>query len=453
MAEKNKLETQKISKLFFSLAVPTVLAQIVNMLYNIVDRIYIGNMQDVGDLAITGLGLCFPIIMAITAIAHLFGTGGAPKASIAMGCGDNPTAEKILGNSVTALAISGVVMTIITLILAKPLLFLFGASENTIYYALDYINIYAIGNIFVLFSLGLNAFITAQGFSKISMATVLIGAILNIILDPIFIFGLKMGVKGAALATIISQAVSAIWVIKFLSGEKSILKIKKKNLYIEKRIILGTIALGLSPFIMTSTESILNICFNSSLFKYGGDHAVGTMTILSSVFSLCFMVNSGLTQAAQPIISYNFGAGRIDRVKKMITLLVTVSMIYAFLFFLSTQLFTEEFVSLFNKNVELKALAIRSMKVYTAGTILFGAQIAFQQSFVALGQATVSIFLACFRKLILLIPLIYILPNFFEDKVFAIFLAEPIADITAAIVTTLTFLFMYKKIVRKVDRN
>lgn len=444
--EKNELGTKSIGKLLFSMAFPAIMAQIINLLYNLVDRMYIGHIPEVGAMALTGVGVTFPIIMLISAFAALVSMGGAPKASIMMGKGDKESAEKILGNSTTALILIAFTLTIIVTLFADKMLLLFGGSENTIGYGLDYIRIYAYGTIFVQIALGLNAFITAQGFAKTSMITVSIGAIINIILDPIFIFYFKMGVKGAAVATIISQAVSAIWVMKFLTGEKTLLKIKKEYLKLEAKILLPTLALGLSPFIMQSTESLITVIFNSSLQKYGGDLAVGAMTILTSVMQFSLLPLIGLTQGAQPIISFNYGARNRERVKKSFMILLKSSFVYSSFVWAIVMLFPQVFIGAFTTNIDLINLTIPSIRVFMAVSLLFSIQISCQQAFISLGNAKVSIFLALLRKLILLIPLVYVLPMFLEDKVRAVFLAEPIADFIAVSVTGILFTIQFKKV-------
>lgn len=454
MAEEKKNTTDlgegSVGRLLIKLALPAIVAQMVNLLYNMVDRIYIGHIPETGDVALTGLGLCFPIIMIITAFSNLVGAGGAPRASIAMGKGDYETAEKYLGNCFAMLAACAVILTIALEITGVPALRLFGASDRTLPYALSYMRIYVAGTIFVMISLGLNTFITTQGFAQIAMKTVLIGAVCNIILDPIFIFVFRMGVKGAALATILSQAVSAAWVMRFLTGAKTRLKLRKENLRLEKTVVLPILALGISPFIMTATESILNIAFNSSLSKYGGDVAVGAMTIISSIMQLQFMPTQGLSQGAQPILSYNYGAGKMDRVKRAYRLLITIGLGYTLTFWAMVQLFPEFFVRLFNSSSpELISTTAWALRIYMAATGVFGIQMAVQQTFVSLGQAKLSLFIACLRKIILLIPLIYILPMFLEDKVFAVFLAEPIADFISVTVAGTLFLLNIKKILKK----
>lgn len=444
MSQEVDLGREPVGHLLFILAVPAITSQVVNALYNMVDRMYIGHIPEVGSAALTGVGVCFPIIMIISAFAYLFGMGGAPRASIFMGKKDNDTAEKILGNCTTSLMIIAVLLTVLVLIFQEPLLYLFGASENTIGYAMDYMTIYAIGTIFVQLTLGLNAFISAQGFSKISMLTVVIGAVTNIVLDPIFIFGLNMGVQGAAVATVMSQALSAIWAFWFLSGKNTILKLKRENLKINFHILLPCIALGVAPFAMQATESVLVLCFNSSLLKYGGDLAVGAMTILSSVMQFAMLPLQGLTQGGQPIISYNYGAKQGDRVQKAFKLQTISCFSYSSILWLLIMIFPSLFVAIFTSDPQLTEITIWALRIYMAGVLLMGIQISCQQTFIAFGNSKKSAFLAVFRKILVLIPLIYILPMFISDQVFAVFLAEPIADTIAVLTTSTMFYFEMK---------
>lgn len=444
MSQEVDLGKEPVGHLLFILAVPAITSQVVNALYNMVDRMYIGHIPEVGSAALTGVGVCFPIIMIISAFAYLFGMGGAPRASIFMGKKDNDTAEKILGNCTTSLMIIAVLLTVLVLIFQEPLLYLFGASENTIGYAMDYMTIYAIGTIFVQLTLGLNAFISAQGFSKISMLTVVIGAVTNIVLDPIFIFGLNMGVQGAAVATVMSQALSAIWAFWFLSGKNTILKLKRENLKINFHILLPCIALGVAPFAMQATESVLVLCFNSSLLKYGGDLAVGAMTILSSVMQFAMLPLQGLTQGGQPIISYNYGANQGERVQKAFKLQTISCFSYSSLLWLLIMLVPGLFVAIFTSDPQLTEITIWTLRIYMAGVLLMGIQISCQQTFIAFGNSKKSAFLAVFRKILVLIPLIYILPMFISDQVFAVFLAEPIADTIAVLTTSTMFYFEMK---------
>ena len=444
MSQEVDLGKEPVGHLLFILAVPAITSQVVNALYNMVDRMYIGHIPEVGSAALTGVGVCFPIIMIISAFAYLFGMGGAPRASIFMGKKDNDTAEKILGNCTTSLMIIAVLLTVLVLIFQEPLLYLFGASENTIGYAMDYMTIYAIGTIFVQLTLGLNAFISAQGFSKISMLTVVIGAVANIVLDPILIFGLNMGVQGAAVATVMSQALSAIWAFWFLSGKNTILKLKRENLKINFHILLPCIALGVAPFAMQATESVLVLCFNSSLLKYGGDLAVGAMTILSSVMQFAMLPLQGLTQGGQPIISYNYGAKQGDRVQKAFKLQTISCFSYSSILWLLIMIFPSLFVAIFTSDPQLTEITIWALRIYMAGVLLMGIQISCQQTFIAFGNSKKSAFLAVFRKILVLIPLIYILPMFISDQVFAVFLAEPIADTIAVLTTSTMFYFEMK---------
>ena len=443
------LGSGSVGKLLLKLAIPAVVAQVINLLYNIVDRIYIGHIPVVGTNALTGVGLCLPILMLVNAFASLAGAGGAPRAAIAMGQGKREDAEHILGNCFATLLILAAVLTTGLSMAAEPLLWLFGASENTIPYALDYLRIYLVGNVFVLLVMGMNPFLTTQGFAKFSMLTTVIGAVINIILDPIFIFGFGMGVKGAALATILSQCVGAIWVVRFLTGEKTILKLRIKNFRLKASVILPCLALGASTFIMLSTESLLSISFNSSLSRYGGDLAVGSMTIISSVSQLITLPLAGICQGSQPIVSYNYGAGNKERVLSVYKYTLAICVGYATLGWLLTMLIPEVFAGIFSNDQELIENAAWCMRIYMAGIFSFGFQNSCQQTFVALGQAKTSLLLACLRKIVLLIPLIFILPAFFENKVFAVFLAEPVSDIAAATVTTTIFFTRIKGILEK----
>lgn len=453
MENKEFLGTERIGKLLFKLALPSVVAQLVNLLYNMVDRVYIGHMENVGSLALTGVGVCMPVILLVSAFAALVGMGGAPQVSIYMGKKDYKTAEKIMGNCFVFLIFISIVLTGFLYIFGEDLLLIFGASENTIGYAIDYMNIYVIGTIFVQMALGMNMFITCQGFTKISMLSVVIGAVLNIILDPILIFNFNMGVKGAALATIISQAVSAVWVVSFLAGKKSGIRLKKENFKVDFRILLPCLALGVSPFIMQATESVINICFNSSLLKYGGDVAVGAMTVLSTVMQFSMLPLQGLTQGAQPITSYNYGAGNPDRVKQSFKLLLISCFVYSMLLWSLVMIMPDKFVLMFNSDPELVSYGSWAMRIYFAVLGIFGIQIACQQTFIAIGNAKTSLFLAVFRKIILLIPLIYILPNFFADKAMAVYLAEPVADIIAVITTSILFARYFSKTLKKMKAN
>ena len=451
--QNNQLGEGSVGKLLLRLSLPAIVAQMVNLLYNMVDRIYIGHIPETGDLALTGLGLCFPILMIVTAFAQLIGGGGAPLVAIHMGRGEKEEAEKILGSGVATLILIAVVITVLLEIAGVPILKLFGASDRTLPYALDYMRIYVVGTICVMISLGLNPFITTQGFSKDAMKTVIIGAVCNIILDPIFIFGFHMGVKGAALATILSQGISAVWVLVFLTGKKSVLHIKKEYLKIDWNILKPVLALGLSPFIMMATESAINIAFNMQLSRFGGDVAVGAMTILSSIMQLQMMPVQGVSQGAQPIMSFNFGAGNMERVKKTYRLLLLCCFSYTMIFWLAVQIFPQGFVGIFNKSSELLETTTWALRIYLAVSGIFGIQMAVQQTFVSLGQAKISLFIACLRKIILLIPLIFVLPMFFENKVFAVFLAEPVSDFISVTVAAALFVLNIKKILNEKETS
>ena len=453
MNEKNNaLATEPVGKLLVKLAIPTVTAQIINMLYNIVDRIYIGHIPGIGADSLTGVGVCMPLIMIVSAFAALVGFGGAPRASIFMGKKDKVSAERTLGNCFTMQIIISIILTTLLLIFNRRLLLSFGASENTIGYAVEYMNIYAAGTIFVQMTLGMNMFITAQGFAKTGMLSVVIGAVANIILDPIFIFVLDMGVSGAAIATVISQALSCLWVLVFLFGKKTNLKIRFSYMKLKPGIIFPSLALGLSSFIMQSSESVISICFNSSLLKYGGDIAVGAMTILTSVMQFAMLPLQGLGQGAQPIISYNYGADNQKRVKAAFKLLLKLSVCYSVALWLFVMIFPGLFASMFTSEPQLLEFTKTALRIYVACLFLFGIQIACQSTFTAIGNAKASIVVAVVRKFVLLLPLIYILPLIFtQDKTSAVYLAEPVADFIAVAFTSILFTFQFKKILRSIS--
>lgn len=438
------LGTEPIGRLLLRLALPAMTAQLVNVLYNIVDRMYIGNIPDIGKTAITGLGVAMPIIVFITAFSSLIGMGGAPLASIRLGAKDEARAQRIMGNCVTLLTVAGVLLMAVIFVFKRPLLYAFGASGDTIQYADQYLTVYNMGTLFVMFTMGLNNFINCQGFASVGMKTVLIGAVLNIILDPIFIFGFHMGVTGAALATILSQLVSCIWVLRFLTGKHTHLHIQRKDLPIEWKLAGQVLLLGLSPFIMQATESLVQIVLNVGLQKYGGDVAVGAMTIIMSVMQIFMMPLMGLGQGSQPIISYNYGAGNMRRVKQTFWLLLRVSLLFALAFWGLIQLFPQAFVMIFNRDPELMQITVHGMRVFLAGIFAMGAQYAVQQTFLSVGQAKVSIFIAMLRKVILLIPLAIVLPLFMGTN--GIFLAEPIADLTSATTACVLFFLMSRKL-------
>ena len=433
--DKKFLGTEPVGRLLWRLAVPTVIAQLVNMLYNIVDRIYIGHIPETGSMALTGVGVCLPIIMIISAFAAFVSSGGAPRASIAMGRGDYDQAQRILGGCFTLQVAISLVLTAVLLIWNRPLLLTFGASGNTIEYAAQYMGVYALGTLFVELTLGLNAFITAQGFAQVGMKTVLIGAVANILLDPLFIFALGMGVRGAALATVLSQGISCVWVISFLRGKKTLLRLEKAALPIRPRLILPCVALGTAAFIMQASESVISVCFNASLLKYGGDLAVGAMTILSSVMQFAMLPLQGIAQGAQPISSYNYGAGN------------------ALVLWGCIQLFPGVFARIFTPDAELVAFTAGVLRIYCGALFLMGIQIACQMTFVSIGNAPCSIIVAVLRKFVLLLPLIYLLPHLLADQTRAVFLAEPVADVIAVTGTVILFSSQFRKALRGLEND
>ena len=438
--DKSFLGTESVGKLLLQLALPTVAAQLINMLYNIVDRIYIGHIPGEGALALTGVGVCMPLIMVVSAFAALVGNGGAPRASIFMGKNDTSKAEQTLGNCFTMQIIISLILTVILFLGNRSLLLAFGASANTIDYAVGYMNIYAVGTIFVQLTLGMNNFITAQGFAKTGMLSVLIGAISNIILDPVFIFGFHMGVRGAALATVISQAFSCIWVLSFLFGKKTFLKLRKSTMKLKADIILPCMALGSSLFVMQLSESVISVCYNSSLLKYGGDVAVAKLPL------------QGLGQGAQPIISYNYGARNEKRVRSTFKLLIKTSVSYSVILWLIIMIFPQIFAGMFTSDSTLLAFTKTALRIYMAVVFIFGIQIACQMTFISLGRAKDSIIVAIVRKFILVIPLIYILPNIFRaDRTNAVYMAEPVADILAVTFTAILFFFEFRKALAEIS--
>lgn len=445
--KEQRMATEGIGKLMIGMAVPSIIAQVINILYSIVDRIYIGHIRGVGMEALTGVGVTFPIITLISAFSAFVGAGGAPLAAIWLGKGDRKRAEKILGNGVTLLLFFTMILMAFFYALERPLLYMFGASDATIEYAVSYISIYLAGTVFVELALGLNAFIISQGQSRTAMLAVLIGAATNIILDPVFIFVLGMGVKGAAVATVISQILSAVWTVGFLISSKSSLTIKLKAMIPDFRVIGSVLALGISPFIMRATESLISIVLNSGLQKYGGDIYVGSLTIMQSVMQMYSAPLGGFTQGVQPIISYNFGAGNFDRVKKLYRSMIASCFIFAASATLLVIIFPGFFAGLFTSDAQLIALVEKMMPVFMCGMLVFGLQQGIQPTFLALGQAKISLFIAVFRKIILLIPLALILPLKFG--VMGIYYAEPVSDVLSAAMATILFLLNIKKIVSK----
>ena len=440
----SRLGTEKILKLMLQLALPSVLAQIVNVLYNIIDRIYIGRIPGVGAAALTGVGVTFPVITIVSAFAGFANGGGAPLAAIAMGQRDNKRAEKILGNSTFLLLVFSGVLMAVFLGLKKPLLYMFGASDYTIEYAASYITVYLLGTVFVELAVGLNTFISCQGYARTAMISVLIGAIVNIILDPVFIFVLDMGVVGAATATVISQALSAVWVLRFLISAKSQIHLRISDLKPDVKILGSILALGVSPFIMSATESAITIVMNHGLQTYGGDLYVGSMTILQSVLQLIFVPINGFTNGVQPIISYNFGAGQFERVKKAIKNMLIITFLFSFAYVMFAMICPGVFAGMFTNDSDLIDLVKRVLPIYIMGMSIFGLQSGIQSSFLGLGQAKISLCIAILRKVVLLIPFAVILPHFFG--VMGVYYAEPIADIISVVTACTLFLLNIRKI-------
>ena len=453
MEQKILLGKEPVGRLLFKLSVPTVIAQVINMMYNLVDRVFIGHIPGEGSLALTGVGVCMPLILLVSALAALVSSGGAPRASIYMGRNENEYAEKILGGCFTLQILVSAVFTFVLLLWNEEMLLAFGASERTVEYATAYMNIYAAGTVFVQLTLGMSAFISCQGFTKVSMCSVVIGAVLNIALDPLFIFIMGMGVKGAALATVISQFASCIWVMAFITGKRTVLRLRCSNMRLSPKVILPCIALGTAVFIMQASEGVISICFNSSLLNYGGDTAVGTMTIMTSVMMFAMLPLQGIGQGAQPVISYNYGAGNRERVKKAFRLLITVSIIYSVLLHLAIMLVPKAFVAVFTTDRELIEFASPMMRIYFAGLALMGVQTACQLTLTALGKAVSSIIVAVVRKFVLLIPLIYILPHVMADRTMAVYMSEPAADVIAVSFTAVLFAVKFRKILKDMGQT
>jgi putative MATE family efflux protein len=443
--KKELLGTAPIRGLLFRLALPTVAAQLINMLYNIVDRIYIGHIAEVGDLALTGVGVCMPLIMLVSAFAALVGSGGAPRASIFMGKGDMKSAERTLGACFGLQILVSLVLTVVLCTWNRDLLLAFGASENTIAYAAEYMSIYAIGTIFVQLTLGMNAFISAQGFTAVAMLSVMVGAAANIVLDPILIYGLQMGVGGAAVATVLSQALSCVWVIAFLCGKRTMLRLKRQNMIPTPTVVLPCVALGSATFIMQASESVISVCFNSSLLAYGGDIAVGAMTILTSVMQFAMLPMQGIAQGAQPILSYNYGAKNATRVVKTFRLLLISCLIYSFTLGMCVMFFPRAFAAMFTTDAALLGFTERVIRIYFGGIFFFGIQIACQMTFVSMGKALSSVTVAIVRKFVLLLPLIYLMPHLCNDATTGVYLAEPIADILAVTFTAILFSVQFRR--------
>ena len=439
--QKNDFSRGSVVKNILKLALPMTLAQLINVMYNIVDRLYIGLIPENATLALTGLGLCLPIISIVTAFANLFGMGGAPLCSIERGRGNLEEAEKIMGNSFVMMVATGIVLTVLGLAFKRPMLYLFGASDATISYAEDYITIYLLGNLFVMVGLGMNSFINSQGFGTIGMMTVLLGAIANIILDPIFIFAFNMGVQGAALATILSQLLSAIWIVAFLTGKKTILRLRLSAFHIEPKRALKIVGLGLSGFTMSITNSSVQIMYNAMLQKVGGDLYVGIMTVINSVREVISMPVSGVTNSAQPVLGFNYGAKEYKRVRQGIVFTSTCSVVYTTLIWLCVHEFPEFFIRIFNRNGDLLAEGVPAMRIYFFGFFMMSLQFAGQAVFVGLGKSQYAVFFSIFRKVIIVIPLILILPTVFHLGTDGILMAEPVSNFIGGAACFGTMLF------------
>lgn len=425
---KNDFSQGSVIQNILGLAIPMTLAQLINVLYNIVDRIYIGRIPKDATMALTGLGLCLPIISMVIAFANLFGMGGAPLCSIQRGKGNEKEAEAIMGNSFILMVGCGLTLTVLGLIFKRPMLYLFGASSATISYADSYITIYLLGSTFVMIGLGMNSFINSQGFGKIGMLTVLLGAVTNIILDPIFIFVLHLGVQGAAWATILSQGLSALWILHFLTGDQAILKLQKRAFRLKRRRVLEIIALGLSGFTMSVTNSLVQIMYNASLGRFGGDLYIGIMTVINSVREVISLPINGLTNSAQPVMGYNYGAGQYGRVKRAIIFMSVVSIAYTTLMWGLVHSFPGFFIRIFNHEGDLVSAGIPAMQIYYFGFFMMSLQFAGQSVFVALGKSKNAVFFSIFRKVIIVIPLILVLPHLFDLGIRGIFMAEPISN-------------------------
>ncbi len=445
------MKSAPIPSLIFKLAIPAVMAQAINILYNIIDRVYIGHIPEIGEMALTGVGVTFPIILLISAFSQLIGAGGAPLAAIALGNGNRKQAEKMLSTGFFTLIFIAIALTVLFQIIKHPVLMAFGAGEETVGYAEDYLSIYLLGTIFVQMALGMNPFITCQGRSGTAMLSVLIGAVINLILDPVFIFLFGMGVRGAAVATVISQAVSTVWVIGFLSSAKSSIRLSLLHPQIQLPLLGKIVALGVSPFIMQFTECLINIVFNSQLKRHGGDLYVGSMTIMQSVMQILFVLTAGLNQGVQPIISYNYGAGQFDRVKKAYRINFALSVSIMLVLTCFVIVCPGLFARLFTDEPELIKIVTKYLPVFVCGMTIFGIQNAAQCAFVGLGQAKISLFLACLRKVFLLIPLAWLLPNFLG--VSGVYIAEPISDVLSASTAGILFLFNINKILDKRKRT
>ena len=444
---KNDFTIGPVWRVVMRMAVPLMLAQLVNVLYSVVDRMYIGHIPGIGALALTGLGLTMPIVSIVTAFASLCGTGGGPLCSIARGEGRKDYAEKIMGNTFCLLLILGVVITAVLLIFSEPILYLFGASDDTIVYALEYLDIYIWGTVFTMISLGMNHFINAQGFARIGMLTVVVGAVINIVLDPIFIFALDMGISGAALATVIAQGVSAAWALRFLLSDKAILDLKLKNMALQASLVGRILGLGVTGFVMSITNALVQIACNTQLQRFGGDTYVGAMTVINSVREVSFMAAHGLTAGAQPVLGYNYGAGAYSRVKKGIRFISAAGVLYSLAIWLIIILIPGTLTRIFNDDPALVSVCERAMRIYFCGYCLMALQLAGQCTFVGLGKSRQAVFFSLLRKAIIVTPLVYLLPAIPAMGVDGVFWSEPISDFIGGVCCYLTMYFtVYRKL-------
>ncbi|MCI9593871.1 MAG: MATE family efflux transporter [Lachnospiraceae bacterium] len=439
-SENHDFAQGSIVKNIMTLAIPMTFAQLINVLYNIIDRVYIGRIPENATMALTGLGLCLPIISMVIAFANLFGMGGAPLCSIERGRGNEEEAEQIMGNSFVLMLLCGVFLTVLGLCWKRPLLYLLGASEATLPYAESYITIYLLGSLFVMMGLGMNSFINAQGFGKIGMLTVLLGAVSNILLDPIFIFAFHMGVQGAAWATVVSQGLSALWIIRFLTGKKTILRLRKQSFILKRERVMAIIGLGLSGFTMSVTNSLVQMMYNASLSRFGGDLYVGVMTVVNSVREIISLPVQGLTNSAQPVMGFNYGAGKLKRVKKAVVFISATTIIYTTVAWSLVHGFPEFFIRIFNQDKELVAAGIPAMQIYYFGFFMMSLQFSGQSVFVALGKSKRAVFFSIFRKVVIVIPMIILLPSWFGLGVDGIFMAEPISNFIGGMACYVTML-------------
>lgn len=428
-----------------SLALPMTLAQLINILYNVVDRMYIGRIPGYGSLPLTGLGLCMPVISAVIAFANLFGTGGAPLCSIARGRGDLETAERIMGNAFSMLLSTGLVLTLTGLLFKRPLLYAFGASDATWPFADSYLTIYLAGTVFVMTSLGLNSYINAQGFARIGMMTTLIGAVLNIILDPLFIFVWGMGIQGAAIATVLSQFASALWTFRFLTGKKTILRLRLPSMRLRSSIVRDITALGMSGFMMSITNSLVQVVCNSTLSVYGGDLYVGVMTILNSIREIVVMPVNGISNGAQPVISYNYGAKQTERIKTAIRFMAALGIGYTVLIWGCLHLFPTFFIHIFNDEAALVEAAVPAMRIYFFGFFMMSLQFSGQTVFQSLGKAKFAIFFSILRKVVIVTPLTLLLPHVIRPAVDGVFWAEVISNFIGGAACFSTMLIVMRR--------